>query len=261
MINSLNEISEILRYKELLRNLVARDIKVRYKRSVLGIFWVMLHPLLMMIVLSMVFSEIFNVTTKNYSVYVLSGFILWNFFSQSTSSALSSFTSNRSLINKIYLPKSIFPLSVILSGLIHFVFSLVPLFVIFILSGTPLSSKIFVLPLLIGMVMLFSFGVSLIIATLTVFFHDTRYIYDVLLIALMYATPIFYPESIVPQKYALILHLNPLFYFMDIFRMALYLDGPHFFESLLYGGLFSFAAFVIGWFFYNLYKERIIYYL
>jgi ABC-type polysaccharide/polyol phosphate export permease len=261
MISSLNEISEILRYKELLRNLIARDIKVRYKRSVLGIFWVMLHPLLMMIVLSMIFSEIFNVTTKNYSLYVLSGFILWNFFSQSTSSALSSFTSNSSLINKIYLPKSIFPLSVILSGLIHFVFSLVPLFVIFLFSGAPLSPKIFILPLLIVMVMLFSFGVSLIIATLTVFFHDTRYIYDVLLIALMYATPIFYPESIVPQKYVFILHLNPLFYFMDIFRIALYLDGPHLFGSLLYGGLFSIAAFIIGWFFYSLYKERIIYYL
>jgi ABC-type polysaccharide/polyol phosphate export permease len=261
MIRSLNEISEILRYKELLRNLVSRDIKVRYKRSVLGFLWVMLHPLLMMIVLSMVFSEIFKITTKNYSVYVLSGFILWNFFFQSTSSALGSFTGNRQLINKVYLPKSIFPLSVICSGLIHFIFSLVPLFIIFFVSGTPLSPRIIILPIIIIMVMVFSFGISLIIATLTVFFHDTRYIYDVLLTALMYATPIFYPESIVPQKYVLILHLNPLFYFMDIFRMALYLDGPHLFGSLLYGGLFSFAAFVIGWFFYNRYKERIIYYL
>jgi ABC-2 type transport system permease protein len=261
MIKSLDEISEILRYKDLLRNLVARDIKVRYKRSFIGFFWVMLHPLLMMIVLSMVFSELFKIETKNYSVYVLSGFILWNFFAQSTSCALTSFTGNLSLINKIHLPKSVFPLAVILSGLIHFVFSLVPLFAIFLISGTPMTSQIYMLPILILMVMLFSLGVSLIVSTLTVFFHDTRYIYDVLLMAFMYATPIFYPESIIPGKYALILHLNPLFYFMHLFRMILYIGGPDLYLSLGYCFLFSVGTLIFGWAVYSRYKERIIYYI
>jgi ABC-type polysaccharide/polyol phosphate export permease len=261
MIKALNEISEIVRYKELLRNLVARDIKVRYKRSVLGFFWVMLHPLLMMLILSMVFSELFNVSTKNFSVYVLSGIILWNFISQSTLSSVESFRGNSELIKKVYLPKAIFPISVILSSLIHFVFSLVPLFIIFFILGTTVSAKIFILPLVIIMVILFSFGISLIVSTLTVFFHDTKYIYDVLLLAGMYATPIFYPESIVPQKYAIILQLNPICYFLATFRMALYLDGQYLLEKLLYGFLFSIVTLVLGWFFYNQYKDRIVYYL
>lgn len=261
MIKSLSEISEVMRYKELVWNLVIRDIKVRYKRSVLGFFWVMLHPLLMMIVLSMVFSELFHIATKNYAVYVLSGFILWNFFSQSTSCALTSFTGNRSLIGKIYLPKSVFPLSVILSGLVHFLFSLVPLFAIFFISGIPLNPEIIMLPMLILVVMIFSFGIALIIATLTVFFHDTRYIYDVLLIAMMYATPIFYPESIVPEKYAFILYLNPLSYFMDIFRMLLYAGRQHLYTTMGYGFAFAAGALILGWTIYRRYEGRIIYYL
>ena len=261
MIESLKEISEIIKYKELLRNLVARDIKVRYKRSALGFFWVMLHPLLMMLILSMVFSELFKVQTKNYSIYILSGIIFWNFFSQSTSTSLISFIGNRDLIKKIYLPKSVFPLSMILSALIHFVFSLIPLFIIFFFSGTSLSSQIFMLPAVIITVALFSFGVSLIIATSTVFFHDTKYIYEVLLLAWMYATPIFYPESIIPQKYNFILYLNPLFYFLSAFRSVLYMDGQYLPEGLLYGFLFSLGTFIAGWLFYNRYKDRIIYYL
>jgi len=261
MIESLKEISEVIKYKELLRNLVARDIKVRYKRSVLGFFWVMLHPILMMIILTMVFSQLFSTPIKNYPVYILSGFIVWNLFSQSTSNCLTSFTGNRDLIKKIYLPKSIFPLSVVLSALIHFVFSLIPLFIFLTISGIYISYQILVLPIIILMVVLFCFGVSLIIASATVFFHDTRYIYDVLLIAGMYVTPIFYPESIIPAKYSFILHLNPLFYFLSTFRAVLTMELQNMPERLLYGFLFSLVTVIVGWFFYNRYKDRIIYYL
>ncbi|MFN3481187.1 MAG: ABC transporter permease, partial [Thermodesulfovibrionales bacterium] len=121
------EIKEIIRYRELLRNLVIKDIKVRYKRSVLGFLWVMLNPLLMMLVLNIVFSGLFKVSTPNYTAYLISGIILWNFFSQSTSTSLVSFMGNSNLIKKIYLPKAIFPLSIVLSALIHFTFSLIPL--------------------------------------------------------------------------------------------------------------------------------------
>jgi ABC-2 type transport system permease protein len=261
MIESFREIAEIIRYKELLRNLVAKDIKVRYKRSVIGFFWVMLHPLLMMTILSMVFSEIFKMPGKSYSVYILSGLIVWNLFSQSTSASILSFTGNRDLIKKIYLPKSIFPLSVCFSALIHFVFSLIPLFIIIFISGTSVSPRIFMLPVVLLSVLLFCYGISLIISTATVFFHDTRYIYDVLLIAGMYMTPIFYPESIIPAKYTLIVHLNPLFYFLSAFRAAVYMDGQNMLEKLLYGSFFSVVTFIAGWLFYNRFKDRIIYHL
>jgi ABC-2 type transport system permease protein len=261
MIESFREITEIIKYKELLRNLVAKDIKIRYKRSVLGFFWVMLHPLLMMTILSMVFSGIFKMPGKNYSVYILSGFIIWNLFSQSTSTSMLSFTGNRDLIKKIYLPKSIFPLSVSLSALIHFVFALIPLLLIMFISGTSISPRIFMLPVILLSVMLFCYGISLIVATATVFFHDTKYIYDVLLIAVMYMTPIFYPESIIPVRYAFIIHLNPLFYFLSAFRGAVYMDGQNVPEKLFYGAIFSLLIFIAGWLFYNRFKDRIIYHL
>lgn len=261
MSSYVGEIFEVLRYKELLRNLVSRDIKVRYKRSVLGFLWVMLNPLLMMLILNMVFSELFRISTKNYTSYLLSGIVLWNFFAHSTSSALPSFIGNSNLIKKIYIPKAIFPLSIVLSATINFVFSLVPLFFIFLLTGTPVGGNIVMLPLVIILVGIFCFGVSLIISTLTVFFHDMVYIYEVLLLAWMYMTPVFFPESIVPQKFSLIFHLNPVYYFITIFRGVLYMEVPLFFEKLLYSGLFSLAALAIGWLVFNRYKDRVVYYL
>ena len=127
MVDCLSRIREILKYRELLRNLVIRDIKVRYKRSLLGFFWVMLNPLLMMLILNLVFSELFRVSTKDYTAYLLSGIILWNFFSQGTSTSVYSLIRNSNLIKKIYLPRAIFPFSVVISALINFIFSLLPL--------------------------------------------------------------------------------------------------------------------------------------
>jgi len=256
-----SEILEVLRYKELLRNLVTRDIKVRYKRSVLGFLWVMLNPLLMMLILSMVFSELFRVSTINYTAYLLSGIILWNFFSQSTSTAMASLLVNSNLIKKIYIPKVIFPLSVVLSAIVNFLFSIVPLFLILKLTGTPLVGNIYLLPLVIVLVSLFSLGISLIISTLTVFFHDTVYIYEVVLLAWMYMTPIFYPESIVPRKFIFIFYLNPFYYFVSIFRGVLYLDVPQFFEKLLYSAMFSLVVMAAGWLIYSRYKDKVVFYL
>jgi len=255
------EIFEILRYKELLRNLVTRDIKVRYKRSVLGFVWVMLNPLLMMLVMSMVFSGLFKVSTPNYTSYLLSGIILWNFFSQSTTTAVVSLISNSVLIKKIYIPKAVFPLSVVLSAVVNFLFSLVPLLLIIYLTGGFLSSRIYLLPVILVLVALFSFGIALLLSTLTVFFHDTIYIYDVLLMIWMYMTPIFYPESIIPQKFSFILHLNPFYYYVAVFRGALYLDVSSVFVKLLYGFLFSLASLTAGWFCYSANKDKIVYHL
>ena len=261
MTRILNKIRELAKYRELLRNLVIRDIKVRYKRSVLGFLWVMLNPLLMMLVLDVVFSGLFKVSTKNYTAYLLSGIILWNFFSQSTSTALNGFIGNSNLIKKVALPKAIFPLSMIISAVIHFIFSLVPLFAIFLITGTPVSGNIYLLPFIIVIVSMFSYGVALILSTMTVFFHDTRYIYDVLLLAWMYLTPIFYPASIIPQKIIFVLRLNPLYYFLEAFRASLYMDIPGLPVKLLLGSFFAVVFYVIGWLYYSRYKEKMVYYL
>ncbi|MBI5099763.1 MAG: ABC transporter permease [Nitrospirae bacterium] len=257
MYKYLKEISEIIRYKELLRNLVSTDIKVRYKRSVLGFIWVMLNPLLIMLVLYIVFSALFHVSV----VYILSGIILWNFFSQSTSTALNSFIGNSNLIKKVYLPKAIFPLSVIISAMVNFAFSLVPLFIILSITGLNLSPYLFLLPVVLLMIAIFSFGIALILSTLTVFFQDTKYIYEIFLLAWMYMTPVFWPESVLSGKFSIILHLNPNYYYISIFRAALSPDVPFMPEKLLYGLLSSLMALALGWFFYIRYRDRIVYHL
>lgn len=263
MVRSINgflyEISELARYKELLRNLVVRSLKVRYKRSFLGFLWVMLNPLLMMLILSMVFSEIFKVSTKDYTIYILSGTILWNFFSQSTSASVHSFLGNSNLIKKVYMPRAIFPLSIVAAALVNFIFSLIPLFIICLINGTSINYNIYLLPVGIILLLVFSFGIALVLSTLTVFFHDTIYIYEVLLMAWMYITPVFYPESIVPHKFSFIIHLNPLYYFLSIFRGALYMDIPAMAEKILYAFIFSVASLLIGWFIYYLNKDRVVY--
>jgi len=261
MREALKEVLELIRYRELLRNLVIRDIKVRYKRSVLGFAWVMLNPLFMMLILSLVFSALFKVTVPNYTAYVLSGIIFWHFFSQGTSIALMGFTGNSDLLKKVYIPKTVFPLSDIISALINFMLSLIPLFVILLITGTRISYHIVFLPAAIILLFIFSFGFSLILSTITVFFKDMIYIYNVLLMAWMYLTPVFYPPTIVPERYRLFLSLNPLYHFIEIFRGCLYTDSPLIYEHFIYGLAFSALALLVGWAFYHRYKDRIVYYL
>jgi homopolymeric O-antigen transport system permease protein len=258
---SLHEFSEILRYKELLRNLVSRDIKKRYKRSTLGFLWVMLDPLLMMLIFYVIFSRIFGGAVGNYTAYVMSGIIMWQLFAQGTKVSSMAFISNTNLINKLYLPKSIFPVAVVASSLTHFIFSLVPLFAIIIFSGTHPSYYIALLPITIALIFIFSVGVSLAISTLTVFFHDVSYIYDVLLMGWMYVSAIFYPVSIVPQKLQILMSLNPIYHYISLFRACIYDSTTPVAEHIVLGAAFAILAFGGGWTIYYKNKDRIVFYL
>ncbi len=259
--NALRELREIVRYRELLRNLVLRDIKVRYRRSILGFIWVMLNPFLMMLILYVIFSELFKVTAENYAVYLLSGIVLWNFFAQATSITVRSFLMNSNLIKKIYLPKSIFPLSTILSALVNLAFSLIPLYIILMFTGAPKLSGIYLVPVSLFLLFCFSLGLSLLLSVITVFFHDMVYIYEAVLLAWMYATPIFYPESIVPASFRILLHVNPLYYILSLFRGGLYMDLPATDNFLALGVAFSIFFLVAGYALYAVYRDRIVYQL
>jgi ABC-type polysaccharide/polyol phosphate export permease len=255
------EISELYRYRELLRNLVSRDIKKRYKRSALGFLWVMLDPLLIMLVFYIIFSKLFGNAVGNYTAYVMSGITMWQLFAQGTKVASLAFIQNRNLINKLYLPKSIFPISMVASSLVHFVFSLVPLFLIIIFSGTNLSYNIVLLPVIVVLIFIFALGISLTISTLAVFFHDVVYIYDVLLMGWMYLSAIFYPISILPKKFQILMSLNPLYNYISLFRGCLYDKTMLTLEHIVFGSVFALLSFMIGWSIYYKNKDRIIFYL
>jgi ABC-type polysaccharide/polyol phosphate export permease len=261
MIAAFGEVAAIVRHRELVRNLVLRDIKIRYKRSVLGFLWVMLNPILTMLVLSVVFATLFRPAVKDYTLYVLSGLIVWLFFAQSTSVGLKAFVGNSSLISTVALPKSVFPLAAVLSALVNLLLSSLPLFAWLAVVGLPVSRAVVLLPVVILEIFLFACGVALILSTITVFFQDMTYIYDVLLLAWMYLTPIFYPVSIIPERFAVLVRLNPMVAYLQAFRACVYMDAGTLGDDLWYGLLWAVLAVAVGGALYSRYKDRIVYHL
>ncbi|URN95429.1 MAG: ABC transporter permease [Candidatus Pristimantibacillus lignocellulolyticus] len=215
------------KYKELLTQFVARDLKLKYRRSVLGYLWSLLNPLLMMMVLTAVFSSFFKFDIPNYPVYLLSGQILFSFFSESTTTAMNSILGSGSLIKKVYIPKYIFPLSRILSSFVTLLFSLVALLIVMLITDIQFSATILLFPLPLFYLLIFSIGIGLIMSVLVVFFRDMLHLYGVLLSAWMYLTPIFYPINIVPDFVKTIIYSNPMYYFVEMFReLILYNQMP-----------------------------------
>lgn len=212
------------RYQDLLKELVVRDIKVKYRRSVLGYIWSVLNPLLMMVVISTVFSHMFRFDIENYPVYLLTGQLVYNFYSESTNFAMTSIINGGSLIKKVYLPKYIFPLSRVLSSFVNLLFSLTALIIILVATKAQITPAFFLFPLPLIYLLLLCIGVGLIMSVVTVFFRDMLHLYGVFLTALMYMTPIFYPVSAMSDEVVKILKLNPLFHIVGMFRKIV-MDG------------------------------------
>lgn len=234
------------KYKYLLYVLVVRDIKKKYRRSVLGVIWSMLNPLLMMVITAMVFSTLFRFNIENYVLYLLVGQVTFTFFRESTNFAMGSILENRSLIKKVYVPKYLFPLSRVLSGCMNLVFTLPAILIMMIYTGQIPNWHIisFIVPLLL--MLFFCLGIGLLLSACVVYFRDAFHLYGVLLSALSYATPIFYPEQIVPDKYHFLLDYNPLYYFVTGFREVLYSGGLPTINTLVACTVMSAGALLIG---------------
>lgn len=212
------------RYRFLIKQLVSRDFKTKYKRSVLGVAWSFLNPLLTMAVQYLVFSRVFNSDIPNYPVYLLTGIVLFNFFNEAVSMGLSSITDNAFLINKVYMPKYVYPITRVLSSLINFALAFIPLLLVMILTRTSIRLSIFLLVFDFLCLTMFVLGMVLLLSSLMVFFRDTRFLWSVLSMIWMYATPIFYPESIIPDSLLVFYHMNPMYQYITFARIAL-IDG------------------------------------
>lgn len=211
-------ITSLKNYRYLLFNLVSRDIKTKYRRSVLGILWSVLNPLLMMLVLTAVFSNIFRFEIQDFPVYYLTGFVLFNFVSEATSMSMTSVINSSGLIKKVYIPKIIFPLEKCLFALVNLLFSLIAAVIVFFIVGVTPSPTMLLFFVPILYLFVFAFGFSLILATLNTFFRDVGYLYSVLLTVWMYLTPIIYPMSILPGWMQSIVRINPLYHYVEYFR-------------------------------------------
>ena len=247
----LEEARALWTYRHLVRELVIRDIKVRYKRSALGVAWTMLSPLLNMLALTWVFSLVLRMDIKNYPVYFLTGSIFWTFFSQSTGHAASLTVDALSVTRLIYVPRSAFVVAAIGVGLVNLVLSLVPLFAIILFSGFPVHASWLFLPVSVVLGACFTAGVGLLVFTLACRFVDIRETYLVLVGAWFFVTPIVYTQALVPEKYRPIIRLNPMTYLVEIFRAPLYdgwLPGP---KTIAFAVAVSLASLVVGWLAYS----------
>src|SRR5574337_2095715 len=199
----------LFRYRELLRQLVIRELKLRYKRSALGFAWTVLNPLLAMVTFTMVFSRIFS-SRPNYSLYVFTALLGWNLFSLGTSRGLDSVVLNGPIIRKVFVPKALFPVAAVASQVVNFVFTLIPLFLLMSSNGAGFSLNLLWLPIPLVSLTCFALGMALLVGTFNVFFRDVKYFYEAGLLAWFYATPIFYPPEIIPDKFKSLLHMNPM---------------------------------------------------
>jgi len=220
---ALEELREVLRYRNLIYQLVRRDIVSRYKRSVLGISWTMLNPLGMMIILTFVFSNIFHMV-KGYPAYVLSGLLAWTFFSQTTHAAIFNLVWGGEYFQRIYLPRSVFALSSIGTGLVNLLLSMIPLLIVMLIVGVPIRLTILFSPVAIILLAFFSLGVGLLISCLAIYFPDVIDMYQIVLMGWFYLTPILYPFEIIPERFRTLIHFNPMLSFVNLFRVPIY-DG------------------------------------
>lgn len=208
-------------YSFLLKQLIGRDFAVKYRRSYLGIVWVILNPLMTMIVLSAVFSFIFRFNIENFPVYLILGQIVFNCFSEATQVSITTITGSGQMIKKIYVPKYIFPLSKTLFSFLNFVLTFIPVILVMIYFKIPLTINVVYLPLLLISFFCFTLGVSFILSAMQVFMRDTQYLYGIFLTLMGYLTPIFYPVTSLSPLFQKIMLLNPLFHYMNVLRVIL----------------------------------------
>jgi ABC-2 type transport system permease protein len=248
---AMEELFDIIKYRDLIYQLIRRDIVARYKRSILGILWTMLQPLGIMIVLTVVFSSLFG-GARGYPAYLLSGLIAWTFFSQTTTAAVNQSVWGGTLMRRIYIPYTAFSVSSVGTGVVNLILSLVPLLLILLITNRPITWAILFLPIPVLLLTAFALGIGLILASLAVRFPDISEMYQIIIQAWMYLTPIMYPATIIPESYRnWLLHLNPMYYLISMFRTPIYEGVLPALSIVAIGTVISLATLVIGWIYFS----------
>lgn len=263
-----NIVGNFKKYAFLLEQLVMRDFKVKYKRSVLGIIWSLLYPLLMMSVMAIVFSQMFKFKVEgvNYLVYLMVGLVMFNYFNEASHTAMTSIVTNFQLMTKVYIPKYIFPLSKCLFVGINFLLTLIPLLLIILVTGSG-DTKCYIniyyllLPYIFICLFIFTLGIGFLISAISVFLRDMFYIYGIILTIWQYFTPIFYDITMLPEKLQFIFKFNPLFIFIDSARQIILFSKMPSLISLVSCGLVAFITLLIGSIVFKKNQDKFIYYI
>lgn len=243
---AIEELRELFRYRNLLVQTVRRNIVVRYKRSVLGIAWTMLNPLGTTLILTFVFSNVFG-GVEQYAPYVLSGLVCWSFFSSTTSDSMTNLIWGEGLLKRIYIPRTVFAVAAIGTGLINMAFGLVPLLIVMLISGMIPQPSIILLPIPALFLAMFSLGIGLMLSTFAIYFADIAQMYGIALTAWMYWSPVIYRPEMLPEKYLWIIKLNPMYYLITLFRMPIYYGQVPTIQQFLFTGAIALITLLLGW--------------
>ena len=249
---------ELIAYRSLVRNLVTKDLKVRYKNSVLGFLWSLLNPLLMMLVYTLVFTKIFPTDVKNFQVFVLIGLLPWNWCSRSLSSSATSLLDNSTIIKKVYFPRVLLPVSTVASEAINFLLAVPVLFLLMAYFGLPFTMWIAYLPVLLFIQAMLLVGLGLFLAGLNVLFRDTGVILEVLILAWFFLTPVFYDiKQAYPETAGWVFRLNPMASIIEQYRTILYYGSAPDFIFDIRAGATCFVILVLGYFFFTSLNRRL----
>lgn len=251
-----------MKYLPLLKNLIARELKKKYRQSVLGYVWCVLNPLLIMLILTIVFSQMFHNKIENFPVYLCAGRLMFSFVTESAGVMLTSIVQNGRLMRKTRIPYYIFPLASMGGAVVNFLFQMVALVIVLVFTGAFPSIHVAAFPLVCLEMFLFSFGLGMLLAVANIFVRDTHYIYNVATTAWMYLTALFYPLSVLPEVLQKIVTMfNPAYYFVDMARsIFLYHEWPAT-AMLLRGGIVGVVFFAAGLAAYSKAKKNMILYV
>ena len=252
-----NIISELIEYRAFLIENVTQLIFIRYRRTILGYLWTLLNPLLMMSVTSIVFSSIYNMDLKTFAIYMFSGTIAFNFFSKSVTESCQSFIGNEGLLLKVYLPRFIFPLSYVLFVAIDNILMLIALTLIIFLIGGTLGLPLIFLPISYLIIFFFSIGISLVSAVTSVYLRDLPHLLVITFQALLFLSPVFIKPTELSSKINILFKLNPITYFIELFRNPLYENSFPTISTLIICLIISIFSFILGMTIFNKFSKNI----
>jgi ABC-2 type transport system permease protein len=259
-IPAIEEMRELIRYKNMVFQTVRRNIVVRYKRSVLGIAWTMLAPLGTTLILTFVFSNVFGGVAA-YAPYVLSGLLCWSFFSATTSDSMSNLIWGEGLLRRIYVPRTVFAISAIGTGLINMAFGLVPLLIVVLFAGIPINLSILTLPISVLFLAMFSLGVGLLLSTFAVYFTDIIQMYGVALTAWMYGSPVIWRIEMIPERFLFLIKLNPMYHLITLFRKPIYYGQVPTGNEFMIAGTLAILTLVAGWLIFTQKADEFAYHI
>lgn len=254
-------LSDTYRNRQLIWALALKELKLRYKRSLLGFLWALLNPMLLMLVLAVVFTTVMPITLPHYAIFLLSVLLPWTFFAQSLSYAAESIVGNGDLIKKVAVTKAVFPIAAVVSNMINLLLSMIPLVLIVLAMRHPFYWTWLFLPVPLAALTIFTLGATFFFATANVYYRDVAHIIQVLLNVLFYLTPIIYAIDSIPHRYQWLFKLNPLIFALNQFRLSVYYGKLPAMRSILASFICGFLALIIGFTIFRRHQDEFVFHV